>query len=417
VLACFASGVLAQAPAPAPAPAPATEPAPAPVPAPEPAPVAEPAPAPEPLPAPETAAEAEPMPMPEPSDELEPEPEPEAPSPISVGAWAAIGMRVQNPAEPKKLNKLGADIGVLELHTSGSITDEIALTGNVVGQWSSADQNGTVELLDVIGQFDLVPEFHVWVGRMLVPSDRANFSGTWFASPWYYPGTFANPGGAPAGPRQGPNGRNDGITLWGQFAEGLFKYYVSAFDLYDASTNPLLSGRLNLSLINPEPGYYHNSTYYGAKDILAIGIAGQMQKDGSVDFDDTMMPALLIAEEDYALFNADILFEKNLADSGVITLEGAFYKYVGDYEPFKHSFLVVASYLTPEPIGPGKLQPLVRFQQAKLQADGADPINSLEVQLGYVISEFSARLALGYQYVDRSGQKENAIFAGVQLMK
>ena len=39
---------------------------------------------------------------------------------------------------------------------------------------------------------------------------------------------------------------------------------------------------------DPEPGYYLNSTYYGAKNLLAVGIAGQVQgtdnKAWSADF-------------------------------------------------------------------------------------------------------------------------------------
>jgi hypothetical protein len=224
------------------------------------------------------------------------------------------------------------------------------------------------------------------MGRMLVPSDRANFSGTWFASPWFYPGFFV-PFEAPIGPRQGPFGRNDGLTFWGEFNGGLLKYYLSAFNLHDPSVAPLYSGRLNLSLINPEPGYYHNATYYGEKDILAIAIAGQMQHNGS-------------AGDDYAMFNTDVLFEKNFAGSGTLSLEGAFYKYIGDGELLNYSYFALASYLTPEKVGFGKIQPLVRLQQAKPDADGADTWTMVDVQLGYVIDGFAARLALGYQHSD-----------------
>ena len=322
-------------------------------------------------------------------------------APITVNAWARVGMVLQGISDPEKLDHL-TESGDLELHTDGQITDEIGLTGNIVGSFSPSDGNGTVELLDVIGRFDITDPFHVWVGRMLVPSDRANFSGAWFASPWFYPGLLGS------GPHQGPHGRNDGMTVWGQAEGGLFKYYVSAFDLHDTAKKPLWSGRLNLSLLNPEPGYYHSSTYYGAKDILAIGVAGQLQNDGSVD------PAGMAPVDDYAEFNADVLFEKNLSGSGTLTLEGAFYKYVGDND-LKLSWLVLASYLTPEKVGPGKLQPLIRLQQAKPQVGDAQL--SFEGQLGYVIADYAARLALGYKYTKQGPAKGNAIFLGAQFQK
>ena len=74
--------------------------------------------------------------------------------------------------------------------------------------------------------------------------------------------------------------------------------------------------------------------------------------------------------------------------------------------------------MTADKVGPGKIQPLVRFQQAKTAADENDM--SLEVQLGYPIAEYSARLALGYQYTKFGGPvdvKGNAIYLGAQILK
>jgi hypothetical protein len=239
---------------------------------------------------------------------------------------------------------------------------------------------------------------------MLVPSDRSNFSGVWFASPWYYPGLYV-PFAPPVGPRQGPNGRNDGVTLWGQAEGGMFKYYASAFNLHDPSANPLLSGRLNLSLLSPEPGYYHSSTYLGDKEILAIAIAGQYSKDGSPGATEP---------DDYSEFNADILYEKPL-DAGTLTLEAAFYKYMGDGESIDYSYFGVISWLTKDKIGWGQIQPLVRLQQAKPVS--GDSWMMLDAQLGYFVSAYAARFALGFQRSDVLGQDGNAIYAGVQLMK
>jgi hypothetical protein len=279
---------------------------------------------------------------------------------------------------------------------------------------TGGDPQGTLAILDLIARFNIDDAFHIWVGRMLVPSDRANFSGFWFAAPWYYAGTFSPHGFI--GPAEGPYGRNDGTTLWGQLEGGLFKYYVSAFNLYDGTTSPLWSGRLNLSLINPEPGYYHSSTYYG-KDILAIAIGGQAQANGSVQG----MPATGTApkKDDYYEFNADVLFEKDLHDAGVIDLEGAVYKYMGDYQYFDLSYLLLASYMTADKLGPGKLQPLVRFQQGVPKKGDSD--SSIEVQLGHVIEAYSARLALGFQHTTvataAGSQDGNALYLGVQVMK
>jgi hypothetical protein len=389
------------------------QPAPGTAPAPTTPPPSDPLPPPQPPGAPEPAAPVQLVPAPPtapPTSEVPEEPaidtttedetglgvvmapvEEAPPKPaVSVGAWARIGNYLHDYNDPEKMDRLTQD-AELNLFFSAPITDEIGLAADLVGTYgpvspAAGDINGTIRILDLIAKFDIHESFHIWVGRMLVPSDRANFSGTWFASPWYYTGQFV-PFEAPVGPRQGPNGRNDGLTFWGEFAGGLFKYYLSAFNLHEPATPPLYSGRLNLSLINPESGYYHNSTYYGEKDIFAIAVAGQYQNDGS-------------AGDDYSMFNADLLFEKNLGGSGTLTLEGAFYKYMGDGELLNNSWLALVSYLTPDKVGFGKIQPLFRLQMADPEPDGLDTWRLIDVQLGYVIDGFAARLALGYQNSD-----------------
>ncbi len=391
------------------APAPEAAPAVAPPPleaAPAPAPAAmppEPTPAPPPMPA---AAEPTVPPPPPPAEEDATK------KPVTMNVWGRVGADLHGP-QPKQMKHLSEN-GDIELHADGQITNEIGITGNLTamfGPGQTPPDQGTVSILDLIGRFDIDDAFHIWVGRMLVPSDRANFSGTWFAAPWYYPGTYTGYAGPPVGPRQGPYGRNDGATIWGQAQGGLFKYYVGAFDLYNSSGGPLWIGRLNLSLLNPEPGYYHSSTYYG-KDILAIGVAGQYKKDGSAGG---------MATKDYGEFNADVLFEKAL-DGAAFDVEAAFYNYMGDNEPFKFSYLALISYLTADKLGPGKLQPLVRLQQAKVRAtDNME--TSVEGQIGYVIADYAARLALGYRYTKTtdgmSGARSsgNTIYLGAQFLK
>src|ERR1700682_6423465 len=41
-----------------------------------------------------------------------------------------------------------------------------------------------LRLLDGIAQFEPMPEFNIWLGRMLPPSDRANLYGPYYAVPW-----------------------------------------------------------------------------------------------------------------------------------------------------------------------------------------------------------------------------------------
>ncbi len=360
---------------------------------------------------------------------------------IDMGVWFRLGAALQDPNNPKKLGGFGTG-GDVELHFSNQMRKSLLWTANFTASYGAPDggsyvspamggpagPTGNVNVLDLIAQYEPDDAFHLWVGRMLVASDRSNFSGPWFMAPWIYP-LFLGPQGAPfavVGPQEGPNGRNDGATIWGQASGGLFKYYLGAYRMYDATSppgggnarnKPLISGRLNLSLLSPEPGYYSSSTYYGM-DILAIGVGGQYSKNQDISFKPGDAPG---TQADYGMFNADVLFEKNLAASGVVDLEGAFYKYVGKGEPLNFSSMIMASYLTPD-VGIGKLQPLIRFQQAKEQAvskgGAGNNVSMVDAQVGLVIDQYASRLALGFTHAsDGANATSNSVFLGVQVQK
>jgi len=422
--------VSAQAAPPPPPPAPAAPPpaAAAPAPAPVTAPAAPPAAAEPPAPAVVAPGPAETPPAPPtaPPPEVPPpaaDPDAETYKHINMGVWSRTGFALQNGSNPKKLNGVGMG-GEVEVHFSNTMRKGMSWTANFAatygardGATTPGDITGTLSVMDLIAQYEPDPAFNIWIGRMLVASDRSNFSGPYFMAPWIYP-LFLGPQGSPyavVGPKEGPFGRSDGATIWGAFGGGMFKYYLGAYDLFDSvHARPLISGRLALSLLSPEPGYYGSSTYYG-KDLLAIGVGGQYQKNG--DLADSNNPNS--DRKDYGMVLADILFEKDLKASGVLDLEGAFYKYIGDYQAMKFSFMALASYLLPG----NKIQPLVRFQQAAFKDDfGGNNVSMIDGQVGYLIDGYATRLALGFAHssngADGAAKAEsNALFAGLQLQK
>jgi len=420
--------VSAQAAPPPPAPAPAP-PAPPPAAA-EPAPAAAPAPAAEPAPAVVTppASETPPAPPAVPP-EVPPaptDPDAETYKHINMGVWMRTGFALQNPNNPKKLDGIGMGAEA-EVHFSNTMRKGMSWTANFAATYGAPDGGsfstpyppgggitGTLSVMDLIAQYEPDPAFNIWVGRMLVASDRSNFSGPYFMGPWIYP-LFLGPQGSPyavVGPKEGPFGRNDGATIWGQFGGGMLKYYLGAYNMFDAQQKPLISGRIGLSLLSPEPGYYGSSTYLG-KDILAIGVGGQYQKNG-----DLQDPNNLASDrKDYGMVLADLLFEKDFKASGVIDLEGAFYKYIGDYQAMKFSYMGLASYLI------SKFQPLVRVQQAKFKDDfGGNSVTMIDGQVGYYLDGYATRFALGFAHSSNGGDgdakaESNSVFAGIQLQK
>jgi hypothetical protein len=335
-----------------------------------------------------------------------------------VGAWLRMGMRFQNRSDPKKLNDQYFDTVYGEFHASGKVHEKVGFTLNfnadILATIDPAAPPGPgpkVGLMDAIIELDFLDEVHLWSGQLLVPVDRTNFSGPFFISPWLYPGFFTIPG-APAtlptaaAPREGPYGRNVGSVLWGDFQKGLVKYYASIMNLSDGAQRPLFSGRVNFAPIGGEPGYYSSSTYYGDKDVLAFGLGAQYQKDGSGGIDD------------YTGVNADVLAEFKLGDSGVITGEGAYYHFAGDAEAYEDMFFVLGSYLSP-PVGPGMLQPMVRYQQA--MGDNDLKATQIDAHLAYVVKGAQMRGLVGFTNVKIEGAdgfeiKGNAVQLALQTI-
>lgn len=367
--------------------------------------------------APQAAAVAPPEvalpPAPLPPEPAPAEPAPAEPGPLKLGAWTRIDFTVGNSAEPKKLNDLSSS-GEFEFHASGNIYKSVSLTTNFVatynagGDGTSGLQTGKVGVMDGIVQIEPSEFFNIWLGRMLVPVDRANFAGPYFMAPWLYPG-FGFADGQVGAPHEGPFGRNDGATVWGQVGGGMFKYFAGVFDLQAEGESPLFSGRVSLSLLNPEPGYWGTATYHGL-DVLGIGVGVQAKKNGSVPSDMTLAPS------DYSEFNADVLFEKTLG-GGVLDLEAAFYKFNGDYERTDASWYGLASFILPGDVAGGKLQPLLRVQQAIPAEDAAPTSTLVDAQIAYIVNSYATLFTLGYRNGKAGDEKLNQIYFGAQIQK
>jgi hypothetical protein len=345
--------------------------------------------------------------------------------PIDAEVGIRLGARVQDPRQPDKLKDVAMD-GRVEVQLAGSINSALKWQAGFIGTLGLEDQvpqagsyrsniEGKAAVLDLVARLELHEAFNLWVGRLLVPADRAGLSTEWSIAPWLLPGQFTS-ALHPVGARQGRYGRSDGATLWGYLISGVLKYYVGVYNLGDPDLAPLYSGRLSLNLLSPEPGYRIASSYYGSKDILTIGLGFQHQLDGSTHI---VRPTPETEEVDawdhFTELNVDLLFEKNLAGAGVLDVEGAFYKIWGHYEPETWTAFALVSYLLPIEVGWGHFQPLFRLQRASRRGgDGDDTL--ADAQLGYIIDGAKARVIMGYRYSKVSGERGNALLFGVQLL-
>ncbi len=267
-------------------------------------------------------------------------------------------------------------------------------------------------------EHQIPPRTHVWVGRLLPPSDRANLDGPFYLNQWEFPFVQAYPNIFA--------GRDDGAAVWGQVGGGRFKYQVGVFQGVEGPANGsdhlLYAGRLTLNLLDPEPGYYNASTYYGEKDILAIAAVLMHQQDAA---------GTAGSGGDFLGWNVDVLFEKNLEDFGVFSLEGAYYEYDLDGEGCftnacpsgtsveGESWFVLVSHLLPWEVGvgpiSGKLKPLFWYQEYDHKFGGVQ--HQWELGLQYVIAGHNARVSLVYGRQDPGSgfSTVNIVRFGIQL--
>jgi hypothetical protein len=268
----------------------------------------------------------------------------------------------------------------VRLYVNGSATDKIKIMFNT--EYDGA--RNTVNVLDAVGQFGFSPKFNVWFGRFLPPSDRANLYGPYYSNHWAvytdgvqdgYPFIF--------------QGRANGAMYWGQF--GKVKVSAGAFDgtSLDGDKTVVGAGRVQVDFWDQEGGYYLNGTYYGDKNLLAIGAAGQMQ--GS----------------DKSAYNVDFLMERKVKMGGAVTVEAEWAKYdkLGGYSAsygVDQGGYVLGSYLFPAIVGDGRFEILGKFAKAEF-SDGILPTNinfdqkTNEVDLNYVIKQFNARIMMFYK--------------------
>jgi len=254
-------------------------------------------------------------------------------------------------------------------------------------------------IMDAVAQIGISPKFNIWAGRFLPPSDRANLYGPFYAHEWNvysdgiqdgYPFVF--------------QGRDNGVVYWGDFAKKI-KVSLGAFDGGSAtgSSKMLGAARVQIDFWDKEDGYYLNGTYYGDKNLLAIGGATQFQ-DG------------------HTATTVDFLLEKKIPGGGAFSIESEYANYnrLGGYDPKyakSQGAYVLASYLFPKPMGVGKFEVLGKYAKADF-THGALPSydqKTTEVNLNYVIKQFNARVMSFFQNVRYNRNHNETWVAGLGL--
>ena len=263
-------------------------------------------------------------------------------------------------------------------------------------------------VLDAIAKFEFNDMVNIWVGRQLVPSDRAELNGPYYHSTYEFNKTpfYMNDQGSYTA---GKYGRDDGINLWGALtADKKLTYVVGVFNGRvggpDADDNLLYAGRISYNFLDVEknPGYYTSSTYYGkGGDIFTVGFAAQWEEDAL---------GVAGAEGDFLGYSVDLLGETTLGNGAVATIEGEYKRFeldgvasgaadsLGMFEG--DAYTGTALYLMPGKIGIGQLQPYVRYTYNDEESSSSQDRDEYEAGINYIIDGHNARVSLMYQYGD-----------------
>lgn len=343
---------------------------------------------------------------------------------VSVGAGLRSSFSAEENGAPNGTSwSNNFNLDNIRLYINGQVHKYLKVEFNTDCQ--TCNNGGEVRVLDAIGKIEVTPMVNLWIGRMLVPAERREMNGPFYSAVYTI---FAN--GTPFEPADqnltigpgssGSYGRDDGATIWGaafsghlQYAFGFFRGLRSG-TLPNGSTfnvntgdNPLYAQRVayNFWEVEKNPGYYTSGTYYGTGgDILTVGVSNQYQQQGAGNNGN---PA------NFRGTAVDVLMEKVLPNSGVVTFNGEYKNYGLDgYTPPLTGFTlfqgnavdVSGMYLFPQKVGPGKMQPFGRY--VNNMAIHSPDKDIFEGGVNYVIDGHNARVSLTYQrylYNDMNG--------------
>ncbi len=349
---------------------------------------------------------------------------------ISVG-FGAIGSynSVEDAAANNDDRSNDFSLDSARIYISGSMNKYIK--GMLNTEKSGGGVGGNIEIIDANVQFQITPEIAIWAGRFLSPSDRANMAGPYYSMGGGYWANVAS--------RYGWNGgiigRDEGVALVGSAFDSKLAYSFGAFEgdnIFRFSGVGALSetagdkdklmyaGRLQYDFWDAEPGYYGTGNYFGAKDILAIGIAGRSKKDGVV--------GSTLAVGDYTSYSVDFLLEKKDVGPGTASFEAAYYDYDTDDVLLAEqgtAYSAGAAYLFNAKVGWGQFMPFVRYQ--KFAADGSTTgasVNSTpdidtkryELGFNYVMEPYNAVITTAYSDTKvTGGSSTNALKVALQF--
>ncbi len=157
--------------------------------------------------------------------------------------------------------------------------------------------------------------------------------------------------------------RDDGVTLWGNLAEGHVQYRFGVFQGQGGAINPdrnlRTAGRISLSLLDPETSYYNKGTYLREKKVLSFGAGFDRQSD--LQYQTSGAP------QDYSAWTIDMFYDQPIG-AGAVTFEGAYLDIQNAPTMADASYYYAQGGVLMPKIGKTvEIQPYARFEKINIQ--------------------------------------------------
>jgi hypothetical protein len=211
-------------------------------------------------------------------------------------------------------------------------------------------------------------------------------------------------------------GRDDSVTLWGNPFDGKLQYRLMISEGVEGDKNPednlRFAGRLSLSLLEPETGWFNMGTYLGKKKVLSLGLGFQSQDDLTLGG---------VEGEDNQVWTADVFFDHPVG-AGAVTFEAAYIDIQDctETQPQAYTDLaagddaetwyVNAGYLFPGTLGIGQVQPYIRYETVDVDKKNATDFWSGGVN--YYMKGHNCKITADYMHVapDNDAKQDRDIF-------
>ncbi len=342
---------------------------------------------------------------------------------------AEIGFWMQGWYQRVEDGKDGADLNdfILRrayLYLKGQVTDYFGVFTHIASDKIGAeglDKSGLglgtgVAWRDLWASLILHESFKVQIGRMYVPLTRA-YGTTSTKCMLTLDLPFLQGGSRGKIFYAQKVGRDDSVVIWGTTPDELLpwgtnlQYRLMIGEGVEGDANPddklRVAGRLSLSLLDAERGWFNKGSYLGKKRVLSIG--GGVDSQNGLTLNE-------IEDQDSLAWTVDCFFDHPIGN-GAVTVEAAYIDISKGTVTQKEMYTDLAAgddasnwyvnggYLIND-VGPGGLQPYFRYET--VDVDMKHKTHFISGGINYIIKGHNAKVTLDYMHVDPKNPEKDS---------